>query len=106
MHASPLGRCWANSARGDRLFAFLQEHWAELFQRVPDASTGGGTLITMGTGFCSAEDAARVEQFFNAHMADLRAPRVLAQTLEGIRGCAALRAAQGPALEAFLKDRR
>ena len=87
-------------------YKFVTEHYDELSSKM--ASTMGFDLRTLlpyvGLGFCSADKRAEVEAFFKARMANVTGgPRVLAEVLEEIGQCEALRKAQQASVVEFLK---
>ncbi len=74
-------------------WAWLQEHFDEVFSRV--ATTRAGYAPWYVSGFCSEERAAEVEAFFGSRIEALPGgPRNLAGALEAIRLCAARTEAQ------------
>ena len=91
----------ARSAEGrEAVWTFLTTHFVEL-----DARLDGGSarLIGLGAGFCSEEDAARVEGFFGARVESIRGgPRALASALESVRLCSALVEAHAEGIRAAL----
>ncbi len=61
-----------------------------LLDRIP--TWRKGSIVALGAGFCSRERADQVEAMFEDRVNDLEGgPRALAQTLERIRLCAALK---------------
>jgi alanyl aminopeptidase len=61
-------------------------------------------LPFVATGFCDAAHRAEAEAFFKERSATAQGgPRLLAQALETVGQCAALRAAQGSSVSEFLK---
>jgi alanyl aminopeptidase len=82
---------------------FLKANWSAIIARSPGATDGNGFLLVPAQGFCSEEGARQAEEFFTPRMAELNAPRQLAQAVESNRLCAARKAAQGLSVETFLK---
>lgn len=86
-------------------WAFMQEHFDELFARV--ATTRAGYAPWYVAGFCSEERAGEVEAFFAERIETLPGgPRNLAGALEAIRLCAARAEAQRESANTFLGARR
>lgn len=78
----------------------MKEHWSELQGTL--GAFGGLSSIIEGLGaFCSAARADDIRGFFKAHPAPA-AERTLRQTLERIETCAAMAAAQQPALTQWI----
>jgi cytosol alanyl aminopeptidase len=80
---------------------FLKGHWDELIARLPEQSRT--YLPFMASSFC--DDAHRIdaEAFLTSRLKGVEgAPRNLAQTLERIRVCTAIRTAHAPGLKEFL----
>ena len=64
-------------------------------------------FVWMPGAFCDEEHAADAEAFFTPRLAGMEGgPRVLAETLEQVRLCAALRKAQEPGVRGFFVKRR
>jgi alanyl aminopeptidase len=60
--------------------------------------------VSIGRGFCDAQHRQDLEAFFKDKIGQSRGgPRILAQTLERLDLCIALRAAQQDSVTAFLK---
>jgi alanyl aminopeptidase len=90
---------------GEPLYAFVKEHYEALLRRVPEEFQAG--LAGVGRGFCDAEKRADVAAFFTERNARIPGgPRVLAQVLESVDLCIAMKAAQGASVEAFLAQPR
>jgi alanyl aminopeptidase len=86
-------------------YTFLKENYDALAGRLPEQFLA--MLPRVGTGFCDPAQRQDLEAFFSARTA--RAPgseRVLAQILERVDLCMALKAAQGQSVESFLSARR
>jgi alanyl aminopeptidase len=84
---------------------WLKEHIEPLLERI--ARRNGSMLVHTAGAFCDDAHAADVEAFFTPRLAGMDGgPRVLAETLEGIRLCAALRKAQEPAVRRFFTSRK
>jgi alanyl aminopeptidase len=82
-------------------FAFVKARWDELVARLPQQMRG--YLPYLGASFCDDARRAEVEAFFTPRVKGFEgAPRNLAQALEGIRVCTAVRTAQAPAIKEFL----
>ena len=85
--------------------AFLKSHWDEVVAKMP---IGGGfdfgaSLPNVGTGYCDAASRDELKNFFAPRVGKfVGAPRALDQIIEGIDLCIANKAAQGPAVAAFL----
>lgn len=74
-------------------WSWFKQNFDALRARLPEDYSG--YLPSVARGMCSETDASAVEQFFVASKAKLQGgERTLAQTLESIRQCAALAAAQ------------
>ena len=68
-------------------WTWIQEHFEPLRERLGE---GAGRLAGAPNAFCSEEKAEEVQTFFRQRAASLPGgPRVLANTLERIRLCAA-----------------
>jgi alanyl aminopeptidase len=90
-------------------FDFVRENYDRLVGSSPDArlpEEAGVRMSFVGGGFCSAERRQQVEAFFQERSARAPGgPRVLAQVLESVDQCIALKEAQGQSVEAFLGQR-
>lgn len=88
-------------------FDFMKEHFDEIAAKRP---TGGGFdagafFPEVGSSYCSAEQKQQLEQFFGPRVEKFTGgPRTLSQVLEGIDDCIALKSAEEPSVEAFLKN--
>ena len=83
----------------DLAWQFIQQNWDKVAAQVTTA--GGAYLVGSAGSFCSADKAEEVATFFNTHKL-MAAERTLVQTRDQIHDCETLRAAQGPALKAYL----
>jgi aminopeptidase N len=91
----------ANDYARERTWAFIKAHWAELEPKV--TIFGGDTTITSALGnFCDASSRDDVAAFFKQHPLPA-ASRTLAQTIERINNCIALRTSQTQSVTAFLQ---
>jgi len=87
-------------------FEFMKKNFDELASKRP---TGGGDdsgaqFVLVGRSFCDPASRAELNTFFLPRVKQfVGAPRVLAQTLEGIDGCIANKAKQQPGVETFLR---
>lgn len=94
------------SALGDertreQAFAYVKAHWDEIVARLPEAMRG--YLPYLGASFCDDAHRSEVESFFTPRVKGFEgAPRNLAQALEGIKVCTAVRTAQAAGLKEFL----
>ncbi len=79
---------------------WLRENLQTLLDEIP--SDHGGYLVWVTASFCSAEEAAAVQELFGPRITALPGgPRNLAGTLETINQCAELRRTQQPSARAF-----
>ena len=84
----------------DSAWAYFQEHFDEIFDRV--ATTRKGYAPFFVGGFCSAERADEVEAFFTPRVAELPGgPRNMRSTVEAIRLCGARVEAQRESAQEF-----
>ncbi|EYF02163.1 M1 family metallopeptidase [Chondromyces apiculatus] len=80
---------------------FVKEHFDALVKRMPGELLGD--LPFVGSGLCDAAAAADLDAFFRERIGRLTGgPRRLAQAVEEISLCSALREAQGASLSTFL----
>jgi alanyl aminopeptidase len=85
---------------------FMKAHFDEIAAKRP---TGGGfdagaVFPQVGATYCSAAQKEQLQDFFQTRVDKFTgAPRALSQVLESIDDCAALKAAEEPSVEAFLK---
>lgn len=81
-----------NEAQREAMWQWAQDdaNLQALLDRIP--TWRKGSIVAVGAGFCSVERAERLEAMFEDRVQDLEGgPRALAQTLERIRLCAALK---------------
>ena len=98
-----LGRFFFNREARDRALAFVTANWTALEPKV--TIFGGDTnLIRSMNAFCDTGSRDRIRAFFAEHKLPA-AERTLAQTLEQISNCIALREKQTPAVAAWLAAR-
>lgn len=86
----------------DALWAWLQDqaHLTGLIGRLPTWIQGA--VARVGGGYCSEDKAEEVEAFFAPIIDELEGgPRALAQTLESVRLCAALKQAKAEDVTAY-----
>ncbi len=102
--ASYLGRFFDNPAARDRAWTFMTSHWRAL---EPKAFVFGGDvrLATAVGAFCDARSRDAVQAFFADHPLPA-ATRAIAQSLERIDNCIALREKQSPAVAEWLAQRK
>ena len=87
----------ADPAQTDGLLRFMQQHHAEVVKRL--GRDEPAWLPAHLNQACSEEDARRINAVFAPHAGQFQGgARVLAQTLEAVRLCAAWRAAQAMAM--------
>ena len=83
----------------DAAWAFVQQHWGEITQRLTENSQA---RIVEATGaFCTVERRDEVTSFFAEHPV-ASARRTLARSIDTINDCIHLRAAQEPELHRWL----
>jgi alanyl aminopeptidase len=83
-------------------YEFVKQHFEELVTRLP--RDAGASLPNIGLLFCDEEHRTDMERFFNGRSTKYTGgPRDLANALERVHLCAALRNAQESSLAAFLK---
>ena len=98
-----LARFFPNRLAQDRAWVFVRDHWAALEPKVT-ISGGDVNLIRSFGAFCDARPRDEIAGFFAAHPLP-GAARTLAQTIEQINNCIALRQKQTPAVAAWLAAR-
>jgi cytosol alanyl aminopeptidase len=105
-----LGTLWTSQATPEirRLrWEFVQQNFDALIARLP-AEGGfqlGARLPDVGNVFCSEDDARELEQFFGERVKRFNGgEQSLAETLEGVRLCSALKSAQQESVSAFLRE--
>ena len=87
-------------------FEFMKQNFDELSTKRPSGggADAGARFVLVGRSFCEAESASELKSFFEPRVDKfVGAPRLLAQTLEGIHSCIANKAMQEPSVEEFLK---
>ena len=87
-------------------FQFLAAHYDEIVaKRAGGVFDIGSALPYVGAGFCDAESAKELENFFEPRLDKLLgAHHTLAEVLESVHACIALKAAQEPSVAAFLAN--
>jgi alanyl aminopeptidase len=86
----------------DTVYAFIKEHYEPLVAMLPHQWRTG--MIHMAGVFCDQEHLDDVKAFFGPKAENAPGgPKALAQTLERIQLCMALRATQQPSIEAFFE---
>ena len=101
---SVVGGLMRNPAQEEATWAWVRANFPALVARAPDVRKPG--LPGLASGFCSQEERDAAETFFQANAALIPGyGRTLAQTLEAIELCAALKAETGEALMAALEAR-
>jgi alanyl aminopeptidase len=99
------GQHWPSTRK--LAFNFMKDHFDELAAKRPNGggSDAGAQFSRVGASFCDSESEDELKNFFEPRVSKfVGAPRVLAQTLEGIKSCIANKAAQEPSVEQFLKE--
>lgn len=95
------------SPKTDKLaFDFMKQHFDELAAKRPSGggSDSGARFVLVGVSFCDSESEAEFKSFFEPRIDKfVGAPRVFAQTLEGIHACIANKQVQEPSVAEFLK---
>jgi alanyl aminopeptidase len=90
----PLGAQLSRPETREAAWAWVKEHYDGILARLP-RHHGGMQIVGTGQQFCDDAHARDVEAFFGPKIDGIEGgPRVLASTLEGVRLCAARRAAQ------------
>ena len=87
-------------------FELVRDNYDRLVSTLPDGTVGGFSayLPSVGRAFCDRTHRDALEAFFKDRSARTTGgARVLAQTLEAIDQCIAIREAQGPGVTEFLK---
>ncbi|SEM23475.1 alanyl aminopeptidase [Stigmatella aurantiaca] len=83
------------------VYAFVKENYEALAARMPEEFASH--LVLLGSNFCDAAHRQDVEAFFGSRMARTASgARRLAQSLERIDLCMALKQAQGASIDAYL----
>ena len=94
--AGLLARPWSR----DQAWTFIKSQWTALTDRL-GTFQGIPMIVAATANFCSMEAAADVKQFFTAHPIP-SAERGVAQAIEQIESCAALKARQSVPLSKWL----
>jgi len=98
-----LAQFFENPAARDRAWAFTTSHWSELQSKA--FVFGGDVKLAEAVGtFCDARSRDAVKTFFAAHPLPA-AQRTIAQALERIDNCIALRERQAPAVAEWVARR-
>jgi alanyl aminopeptidase len=99
---SVLRRASAEAETRDLAYAFIKQNFEALVKRLPRDS--GARLPDFASGYCDREHRADVEAFFKDRSTQYAGgPRRLAQTLERISLCIALKEAQQPSVNEFFQ---
>jgi alanyl aminopeptidase len=88
-------------------FDLVRNNYDRLVAALPSGITGGFSayLPMVGRGFCDAKHRNEVEAFFKPRVAQtVGGTRILAQTVEAIDQCIAVRKSQEPGVVQFLKS--
>ncbi|MBK8256413.1 MAG: M1 family metallopeptidase [Polyangiaceae bacterium] len=84
------------------VWEFIKANFDKIVERMPSETRG--YVATFGSEFCDETHRSEVETFFKDRVGKITgAPRMLAQTLEGISLCIAKRDVHKPSLTEFLK---
>jgi alanyl aminopeptidase len=99
-----VARQMVRSATTDLTYAWIRDNDDAIIQRVPE-SFRSRVLPSLGGSFCSAELADEWQAFVESHGDELPGyERPLAQAVENVRLCAALREAKGAELIAAFEN--
>ncbi len=99
-----IARQMVRAATTDQTYAWIRENDDAIIQRIPE-SFRSRVLPSLGASFCTAERADEWQAFVNSHADELPGyERPLAQAVENIRLCAALREAKGAELIAAFEN--
>ncbi|HEX8701834.1 MAG TPA: M1 family metallopeptidase [Myxococcaceae bacterium] len=83
------------------VYAFVKENYDALAARMPEEFVGH--MARVGGAYCDAERRKDVADFFTERNARTASgPRILAQVLEQVDLCVAMKEAQGSSIDAFL----
>jgi len=83
------------------VYSFVKDNYDALAARVPEEFVGN--LARVGGAYCDAERRKDVADFFTERNARTPSgPRILAQVLERVDLCIALKQSQGSSIDAFL----
>ena len=84
---TPLYTQMSNRSNRAATWAWVKEHFGDLAQRL---ETGSGRVAGLANNFCSAEEAADVQEYFGSWIDSVPGgPRTLANALERIKLCGA-----------------
>jgi len=99
-----VARQMVRAATTEQTYAWIMENDDAIIQRIPE-SFRSRVLPSLGGSFCTAERADEWQAFVNSHADELPGyERPLAQALENVRLCAALREAKGAELIAAFEN--
>jgi len=98
-----LGDLLSNPASQNAAWDFMQQNSAEIMKKAGGGTGGFAVFLYGANGFCSAQKATEVKQFFDQHPFP-GTERNQKEVLEAINGCAALRDQQQSKLAAWLKQ--
>ena len=86
-------------------FDFLKANYDTLVARSPQGEFSPAIYLPwVGAGLCADDTRGQIEGFFGPRATAVTgAPRVLAQVLESVDQCLALKSAQQPSLAAYLE---
>ncbi len=93
----------STDAHREAMWQWIQNHLADFIKRIP--TWRQGAVVNIGAGFCDREHARALKTFFADKVAHLEGgPRELAQTVERIELCAALKQAKGGELARYFTE--
>ncbi len=93
----------STDAHREAMWRWVQDHLDAFIARIP--TWRQGAVVRIGSGFCDREHAQALETFFAEKVAHLEGgPRELAQTVERIALCAALKQAKAPELTRYFTE--
>jgi alanyl aminopeptidase len=99
-----MARQMVRAATTDQTYAWIRENDDAIIQRIPE-SFRSRVLPSLGGSFCNAERADEWQSFVESHGDELPGyERPLAQAVENVRLCAALREAKGDELVTAFKN--
>jgi aminopeptidase N len=98
-----LPRMMENPAAENMTWDFMRQHFAELEKKTGGGLGGFGIFLYATQGFCDAQKAEQVEQFFHEHPFP-GTERNQKEALETITSCVALRNQQQSNLVTWLKQ--
>ena len=87
-------------------FDFMKQNFDELSAKRPSGggADAGARFVLVGRSFCDTASEAELKSFFEPRVDKfVGAPRLLAQTLEGIHACIANKAVQESSVDEFLR---